>query len=260
MLRISWRLILATVIGLLIHFQALGANLVVKEIQSVRGRVQLVENERAQSFLEFVDEHRVLNLSSGWQSTNIEYSTQIGDQTAIVMGYSDAACSSRQALLIVTAKRIWGPYQLGGCEDTLIYQRGEANDSFVAMNPRDSMAWVYTVSDERFRGPAAIELPEQLRQFSRAQVPPEKLPAFAPILKGKDTTVNSGTAATSASTPRRAEPGVSRSPLPTTKSTSAGSGLSPIRPPKMSPADASDVANKVARTTRPQKQVVIDLT
>ena len=264
MFKIFWRLISVAIVGLLINVEAQGANLFVKEIQSVRGRVQLIENEQAQSFLDFVDDHRPVNLNGAWQATNIEYTTQIGDQTAIVLGYSDATCSSRQALLIITAKQIWGPYQLGGCDDTLIYQRAEANNSFVAMNPRNSMAWVYTVSDERFRGPATIELPEQLRQFSRAPIPAKKLSAIMHAPRGKDAESNSEKVGPSTSALPRAVAAATRSSsrpntIPSIVPTESP-GHKSTHPPAMTAAQASDVANKVTKNTRSQKQVVIDLT
>ena len=271
-----WRLIFSVMAGLLMHVQAHSASVLIKEVQTVRGRIQLLENERSQSFLVFADEARQLVLNSAWQNANIEHTTQIGNQTAIVLGYSDMACSSRQALLVVTPQRVWGPYQLGGCDDVLIYQRGEANDSFVVMSPSDSMAWVYTVSDERFRGPARIDLPAQLRQFSRPAIATAPVPPPVPLSPPAPAPIAIPAPATASREPgfqprppvtSTARPAPSTRPVsaaapvtPSAVSTTPPARTNPIRQPKLSATDASAVTNEVTKTTRPQKQIVIDLT
>ncbi len=260
-------------------YQAQAAVTLIKEVPSVRGRMQLVENEQLNSFLVFPQEQRQLVLNNAWRNTNVEYLTQVGDQTVVVMAYADAQCTSRQALLAVTPRGVWGPYQIGGCEDTLIYQRSEAKDSFVALNPKDAMAWVYTASDEKFRGPARIELPEQLRQFvAPAPLPPAAAPISTPSI---DTpTAVAPPATTQAPRAQRASrpsagataPTPAPAPIPlvlpptapaavTIPAAAAPQRQNPVqnRGPRFSSADASVVAEKVAKTTRPQRQVIIDL-
>ena len=243
-------------------YQAHAAATLIKEVSSVRGLMQLVENEQLNSFLVFPQEQRQLALNSAWRDTNIEYLTQVGDQTVVVMAYADRSCSSRQALVVVTARRVWGPYQVGGCDNTLIYQRSETKDSFVVLNPNDAMAWVYTAKDERFRGPAIIDLPEQLRQFSIT--PSAQPPLLPPPVKAQTAQTphtpqkavkNSSAGASPPSATRPTAP-LARMPI------TAPSGRqipAPTRSPKLSAADASVVAENVTKTTKPQRQVVIDL-
>jgi hypothetical protein len=283
----SRKWLLAAIALLLGCFQSHAGAVLIKEVPSVRGRMQLVENEQLNSFLVFPQEQRQLILNSAWRNTNIEYLTQVGDQTVVVMAYSEALCSSRQALVVVTPRGVWGPYQLGGCEDTLIYQRSEAKDSFVALNPMDAMAWVYTANDEKFRGPARIDLPEQLRQFvpnsssppvstptpptiasppvtSPAPQPPQKdiqspstasVPSAPPTSEPSQKSVQSPSNVSIRSVPPASEPPFIKSATaPTQKQSPA-----PNRSPKFSSTDASIVAEKVAKTTKPQRQVVIDL-
>lgn len=260
-------------------YQAHAAPALIKEVTSVRGRMQLVENEQLNSFLVFPQEQRQLTLNSSWRDTNIEYLTQVGDQTVVVMAYSDALCTSRQALIAVTPRGVWGPYQIGGCEDTLIYQRGEAKDSFVALNPKDAMAWVYTANDEKFRGPVRIELPEQLRQFvpTTPSLPlPLPLPistppatpqaATPPVVAGPQVAgktprapqANMKNPSAPASLPSAA-PAIAPAARTTATASPQRQNPSPDRSPKFSSAEASVVAEKVAKTTTPQRQVVIDL-
>ena len=269
-----WLLILSLLLPS--FYQAHAAATLIKEVPTVRGLMRLVENEQLNSFLVFPQEQRQLILNSAWRSTNIEYLTQVGDQTVVVMAYADALCTSRQALIAVTPRGVWGPYQVGGCEDTLIYQRSEAKDSFVALNPRDAMAWVYTASDEKFRGPARIELPEQLRQFvSTAPSLPTPTPITTPptetpkVVAPPVTTqapraqrTSRQSAGAAASIPLALPPTApSVVTTTTTAAASAPQRQNPVqnRSPKFSSADASVVAEKVAKTTRPQRQVVIDL-
>ena len=267
------------VLGLLLpaFYQAHAAVTLIKEVPSVRGLMQLVENEQLNSFLVFPQEQRQLMLNSAWRNTNVEYLTQVGDQTVVVMAYADAQCTSRQALLAVTPRGVWGPYQIGGCEDTLIYQRSEAKDSFVALNPKDAMAWVYTASDEKFRGPARIELPEQLRQFvSPATLPPATTPISTPPIdtpkavappamtqapRAQRISRQSASAAAPAPIPLALPPTAPTAVTITAAAAAAPQRQSPVqnRSPRFSSADASAVAEKVAKTTRPQRQVNIDL-
>lgn len=269
--RNKWFLVLSLLLPA--FYQAQAAVTLIKEVSSVRGRMQLMENEQLNSFLVFPQEQRQLVLNSAWRNTNVEYLTQVGDQTVVVMAYADALCTSRQALIAVTPRGVWGPYQLGGCEDTLIYQRSEAKDSFVALNPKDAMAWIYTATDEKFRGPARIELPEQLRQFvSPAPLPPAATPISTPPIDTPTAVAPPATTqAPRAQRPSRQSAGTAP-PIPlvlpptapaavTITAAAAPQRQSPVqnRGPRFSPADASVVAEKVAKTTRPQRQVVIDL-
>ena len=262
----KWLLVLSLLLPA--FYQAHAEATLIKEVPSVRGRMQLVENEQFNSFLVFPQEQRQLILNSAWRETNIEYLTQVGDQTVVVMAYSDALCTSRQALIAVTPKGVWGPYQVGGCEDTLIYQRSEAKDSFVALNPKDAMAWVYTTNDEKFRGPSRIELPEQLRQFvpttpsPQSKTPPTATrPGVAPPVMAQTPraprTSSQGASAAGA-VPLAVPPTVPTAGTITAEPRQR-QNPAPNRSPKFSSADASVVAEKVAKTTKPQRQVVIDL-
>ena len=267
----KWLLVLSLLLPA--FYQAHAEATLIKEVPSVRGRMQLVENQQLNSFLVFPQEERQLILNSAWRETNIEYLTQVGDQTVVVMAYSDALCTSRQALIAVTPRGVWGPYQIGGCEDTLIYQRGEAKDSFVALNPKDAMAWVYTANDEKFRGPARIELPGQLRQFVPItpplplSTPPTPPPAARPPVVAGPEVAAKTPRAPQANIQNPSAPLSSPPALPAVASAARTIATappqrqnpSPNRSPKFSPADASVVAEKVAKTTRPQRQVVIDL-
>ena len=271
LVRKKWLLVLSLLLPC--FYQAHAAPALIKEVTSVRGRMQLVENEQLNSFLVFPQEQRQLILNSSWRDTNIEYLTQVGDQTVVVMAYSDALCTSRQALIAVTPRGVWGPYQVGGCEDTLIYQRGEAKDSFVALNPKDAMAWVYTANDEKFRGPARIELPGQLRQFVPTtpplpiSTPPTTPPAATPPVVAGSQVAGKTPRAPQANVQNPSAPASLPPAIPAivpaarTIATAPPQRLnpSPDRSPKFSSADASVVAEKVAKTTRPQRQVVIDL-
>ena len=271
LVRKKWLLVLSLLLPC--FYQAHAAPALIKEVTSVRGRMQLVENEQLNSFLVFPQEQRQLILNSSWRDTNIEYLTQVGDQTVVVMAYSDSLCTSRQALIAVTPRGVWGPYQVGGCEDTLIYQRGEAKDSFVALNPKDAMAWVYTANDEKFRGPARIELPGQLRQFVPTtpplpiSTPPTTPPAATPPVVAGSQVAGKTPRAPQANVQNPSAPASLPPALPAivpaarTIATAPPQrqNPSPDRSPKFSSADASVVAEKVAKTTKPQRQVVIDL-
>jgi hypothetical protein len=142
----------------------------IAQYDTLRGNVEHWE-EKGVSQLRLTREGRTLNLDRNWRNANIDSVTKLNDgNTAMVVSYAEGRCSARQSLIVMTMSTIYGPYELGDCEDTLAYQRSDDGNAFVVMRlaARETLAWVYTVADGNFRGPAIVELPQQLRGLANS--------------------------------------------------------------------------------------------
>src|SRR5450830_1383646 len=93
----------------------------ISSFESSRGQVLVYEDAGRASF-QFEQGGR-LNLPADWRETNVERTVPLKNQnTAVVVSYADSKCAASQALIVITPSKIWGPYHLGGCEETLAYQ------------------------------------------------------------------------------------------------------------------------------------------
>ncbi|MBK9445818.1 MAG: hypothetical protein IPO00_06865 [Betaproteobacteria bacterium] len=160
----------------------------------------------------------------------------------MVVSYADAGCDSRQALVVVAPSKVWGPYALGGCGETLAIQTSDDGDSLVAMRMEvNPTAWVYTASDANFRGPVKVRLPARLQQLAQSAA---KAPAIASTHS----------------------PAPERSQRPRTYQPPAVQGSSvanaPVAKPTPTPTSASNITSshiKKEAPRGPQRQITIDL-
>lgn len=231
---------LALAIGIALPPAGAKAASLVSQFESARGPVSHLEEPNGRAYLNLERSGKRVPFPATWRNTNVEHAMDLGTQTAVVVSYSEPGCEARLALLVVTPAVVWGPYQLGECNDMLAYQRSEDRSSFVAIRADGSrpLAWVYSTLDQNFRGPAKVELPSSLAALTAARPAPR---APAPTR-------------TPAPSPAAPPAPAARPPKPANPPPTAA--VVPV----FSPKDAGTVAEEMRRTTRSQRRVNIDLT
>lgn len=224
----------------------------VSQFESTRGPVSHYESENGSAHLLLERANKRVPLPAAWRNTNIEHTMDLGSETAVVVSYSDSKCEARLALLVVTPAVVWGPYDLGGCNEMLAYQRSADGTAFVAIRADGSkpLAWTYSTVDQDFRGPAEVALPPSLAALTTTPAKPATAPKPAAPAPGKAPTA---TARPSAPPPPKPAP----SPVPAAPSAPSPA---PAPAPVFSPSEAGSVAEEVRRTTRAKRRVNIDLT
>lgn len=245
-LRTTPLVVLAALVACIaLSFDAQAANLI-SQFESARGPVSHLEEANGKAHLLLERTGKRVPLPPQWKNTNVEQTMDLGSQTAVVVSYSDRSCDARLALLVVTPAIVWGPYQLGECNDMLAYQRSDDGTSFVAIraNGTRPLAWVYSAFDQELRGPAKIALPSSLAALASVPEPEPPRPIAPPVAKMP-------------APPNQATP---PPPKPTTPAPTKPTAPPPVAVPVLSQKDAGTVADEVRRTTRSQRRVNIDLT
>jgi hypothetical protein len=151
---------------------------------------------------------------------------------------------------VITPTNIWGPYAIGACEQAMAYQVTANEEALVAMpaDGRSRNAWVYSSDDSALRGPARVNLPDNLSRLAG----PAADTASAPTVKPPPALVPLPVAPVAAQAPPV--------PAPAKPASAAQSVPRPPRAPKLSKDDASAISQELKATTKPQPRVTLDLT
>lgn len=223
---------------------------------SVRGPVQLVDEGGRAALL--IDSGARIQLPSDWRQTSVAMSAKLaGSQTAFVVSYADRRCEARQALMVITPSRVWGPYALGDCEDAMAFQVSARGDALVAIRADGTTqrAWVYTSDDNAFRGPTDVVLPSKLSSLvSTLPTPAAPASAVARVVRPipEARAVLAAPAARAKNPVPPPVPPANVVPLP---------AAAPVQsqPTTLSKADAGTISQQVKASTKPQTRVTLDL-
>jgi len=172
---IKYFLMLGAVVPALAHAEEIA------RLESARGQVRLVEDAGVASLITAADGS--IRLPSDWRQVDITMVSRLNNrQTALILAYADRTCAAKQALLVITPTRIWGPYAIGACEQAMAYQVTANEDALVAMpaDGRSRNAWVYSSDDSALRGPARISLPDNLARLAGPAADTASAPAVKP--------------------------------------------------------------------------------
>lgn len=257
----------------------------VSHFNSTNGPVRFNEMSGRASF-QFEQSGKTAYLPDDWRESTVERVVALsGPTTAVVISYSSVTCAARQALMIITKDQVAGPYQLGGCEDSLAYQVSIDRNSLVAIrtDARPVFAWVYTADTREFRGPTTVVLPGSLAKlmssYTEAVPHEDTAPAHAPIkadpVKQERRLTTIAKAALKSPTQPRDKPSVgvqvaSASESKTPRTFAQGDEslnlvkAAPVptpsfRKPALSANDAEVITQEVKKSTKAQPQVTIDL-
>lgn len=268
----------------------------ISRFMSTSGSVQLNETN-GRALLRFDQSGKIATLPADWRETSIERVVSLNKQaTGVVISYASGVCASRQALMVITPTMVAGPYQLGGCEDSLAYQVSNDRDAFVAIrtDAQPVMAWVYNANTREFRGPATVTLPNSLARLVPASTnhlmqanplravitPPVNLPSALPSTPLAGIAAEGEAQISSITAPKRSAP-AHRKSTPFSQDDRVAATLpdrdylradvvepvvtrtastAPSRRKTIRPSDdVADVSQQVRQTTKAQPQVTIDL-